>query len=79
MGVATGKVFCGTVGNEIRSEYTMHGTNVNFAARLMQISDSILCDETTYQLTKEYFQFLEMPPRIFKGKLKPVVYYKLVT
>ncbi len=79
MGIATGKVFCGTVGNEIRSEYTMHGTNVNFAARLMQISDGIMCDETTYQLTKDFFHFLEMPPKIFKGKLKPVVYYKLIT
>ncbi|MFN3603740.1 MAG: adenylate/guanylate cyclase domain-containing protein [Leptonema sp. (in: bacteria)] len=78
MGIATGKVLCGTVGNEIRSEYTMHGTNVNFAARLMQISDGIICDETTYLLTKKHFQFKEMPPRIFKGKLKPVVYYKLI-
>lgn len=78
MGIATGKVFCGTVGNEIRSEYTMHGTNVNFAARLMQISDGIICDENTYQLTKEKFIFEEMPPRVFKGKLKPVVYYKFI-
>lgn len=77
MGIATGKVFCGTIGNEIRSEYTMHGTNVNFAARLMQISDGIVCDDNTYNLTKDKFDFTEMPPRKFKGKLQEVVYYKL--
>ncbi len=78
MGIATGKVFCGTIGNEVRSEYTMHGTNVNFAARLMQISDGIVCDENTYQLTKHKFNFKEMPPRKFKGKLQEVKYYKLI-
>lgn len=77
MGIATGKVFCGTIGNEVRSEYTMHGTNVNFAARLMQVSDGIVCDETTYQLTKDLFNFVAMPPRKFKGKINEVVYYKL--
>jgi len=77
MGIATGRVFCGTVGNEVRSEYTMHGTNVNFAARLMQVSDGIVCDDNTYHLTKNDFRFIEMPPRKFKGKLTEVIYYKL--
>ncbi|MCS7204549.1 MAG: adenylate/guanylate cyclase domain-containing protein [Leptospiraceae bacterium] len=78
MGIATGKVFCGTVGNEIRSEYTMHGTSVNFAARLMQVSDGIVCDETTYLLTRELFRFEAKPPRKFKGKLELVPYYKVL-
>lgn len=77
MGIATGKVFCGTIGNEVRSEYTMHGTNVNFAARLMQVSDGIVCDENTYHLTKNKFNFIVMPPKKFKGKLTEVPYYKL--
>lgn len=78
MGIATGKVFTGTVGNEIRSEYTMHGTNVNFAARLMQVSTDIVCDEITYSLTKDKFEFEVQLPRKFKGKLHLVTYYRVL-
>jgi class 3 adenylate cyclase len=35
MGITTGDVWVGCVGGTIRGEYTMHGSLVNFAARLM--------------------------------------------
>ena len=35
IGITTGEVFCGTLGNSMRSEYSMIGSVVNLAARLM--------------------------------------------
>ena len=58
IGITTGWVFCGPVGNELRREYTMVGTVVNMAARLMQAAEerlstngkmsNTLCDEATF-------------------------------
>lgn len=72
IGIATGRAFCGSVGNETRCEYTMHGSNVNLAARLMQKADTILCDENTYAATREQLEFEELEPVAFKGRVQPV-------
>ena len=50
IGCATGKVFCGPVGCNARSEYCFVGDTVNLAARLMSISDKnqILVDLATF-------------------------------
>ncbi len=58
IGITTGWVFCGPIGNEQRREYTMVGTVVNMAARLMQAAEeypaqnknnsSILIDAETF-------------------------------
>lgn len=67
VGVATGRAFCGTVGNDTRCEYTMHGVNVNLAARLMVKAETILCDENTYNTALNRFQFEEQPPLSMKA------------
>ncbi len=77
IGVSTGRAFCGTVGNSTRCEYTMHGANVNLAARLMMHTDSVLCDELTYKSTENMFRFKPQPPVSFKGSLEPVNTYEL--
>eukprot|EP00965_Chrysotila_dentata_P195006 6176726-Pleurochrysis_carterae.AAC.2 len=51
VGVTTGTVFAGSVGNAERGEYTFYGTTVNMAARLMthEANSGILLDEHTYR------------------------------
>lgn len=46
IGVATGRVWCGTVGCDLRKEYTAMGDTVNLSARLMgkAQSNEINCD-----------------------------------
>ncbi|MCR9142905.1 MAG: adenylate/guanylate cyclase domain-containing protein [bacterium] len=76
IGVATGRAFCGTVGNDTRCEYTMHGTNVNLAARLMVNAETILCDENTQRKAEKEFAFEQQPPLSVKGRDDAVQTYK---
>ncbi|HEY4691279.1 MAG TPA: adenylate/guanylate cyclase domain-containing protein [Anaerolineae bacterium] len=73
VGVATGLVFCGSVGSATRREYTMVGDVVNLAARLMQNArDDLLCDAATAQAAQDQIVFETLPPIRVKGKADPV-------
>lgn len=49
IGIASGRLLCGPIGNARRREYTLVGSTVNLAARLMQHADGgVVCDEATY-------------------------------
>lgn len=68
IGVASGRTFCGTVGDERRREYTLIGATVNLAARLMQDAHGeILCDEPTARGAHAHVRFQTLPPRQLKG------------
>ncbi|GAB4579642.1 MAG: adenylate/guanylate cyclase domain-containing protein [Anaerolineales bacterium] len=76
IGVTTGLVFCGSVGNTLRREYTIMGDVVNLAARLMMASpNEILCDETTYEAVKD-IRFETLPEISVKGKTEPIRIFK---
>ncbi|MBV6451429.1 MAG: hypothetical protein MHPDNHAH_02167 [Anaerolineales bacterium] len=83
IGVATGRIFCGSVGNETRREYTTIGNAVNLSARLMGAAGlqdeltakygiPILCDRATYDSAKEAVEFQTVPPQQVKGRNEPV-------
>lgn len=77
LGVTTGRVFCGTVGNRRRREYTVLGTVVNLAARLMQNAPGdVLCDEATWLAARERFRFDALPALPVKGRTEPVPVYR---
>ena len=70
VGVATGRVYCGEVGNARRREYTIIGRVVNLAARLMQAAKDdhgVLCDEETARACRDCFAFEALPPRHLKN------------
>ena len=73
IGVASGPVYCGTLGIRYRQEYTMMGDGVNTAARLMQKAENnILCDETTMQACSADIVFDAGTAFTLKGKSQPV-------
>ena len=77
IGVTLGNVFCGTVGGSIRCEYTLHGTNVNLAARLMvAATEGVLVDEDTYNETKSQIAFGEKQMIKVKGKVDAFPVYR---
>ena len=83
IGITTGHIFCGSIGNEIRREYTIIGNAVNLSARLMAAAAaqypivdkygvSILCDRLTYDGAKDAVEFEPLEPQQVKGRAEPV-------
>ncbi|MEP6894790.1 MAG: AAA family ATPase, partial [Chloroflexota bacterium] len=83
IGVTTGKIFCGSIGNDARREYTIIGNAVNLSARLMGVAShqdeiiekfgvAILCDRATYDSAKDAVEFEVLPPQQVKGRTEAV-------
>lgn len=82
MGVATGHVFCASVGSSSRQEYAMIGDTVNLSARLMSYASKgghgVLVDQPTWNSVKKEVMFEELPPVSVKGKSEPIPVYRPV-
>jgi len=83
IGVTTGRIFCGSIGNSNRREYTIIGNIVNMSARLMAAASRqiglieregipILCDRATYDSSKDEIEFESLPPQQVKGRTEAV-------
>eukprot|EP00002_Diphylleia_rotans_P011525 TRINITY_DN2275_c0_g3_i3.p1 TRINITY_DN2275_c0_g3~~TRINITY_DN2275_c0_g3_i3.p1 ORF type:complete len:1744 (-),score=350.99 TRINITY_DN2275_c0_g3_i3:418-5649(-) len=80
IGITTGLVFCGTVGSNIRCEYTTVGAPVNLAARLMQnAKEGLLCDSVTYHSAKNRIRMESLGSIKVKGRSEPVAIYRPAT
>ena len=79
IGVATGRVFCGVVGNAIRREYVLNGPVMNYGARLMQASDcEVLCDAETARAAEGQFAFSPSEATFVKGRAEPIPVHRLI-
>ena len=80
IGVNTGMVIAGNIGNDLRMSYTVMGDTVNVAARLEDAAKAgqVFVSRNTYRLTRGAFAFQEMDPIKVKGKRDPLTVYELL-
>ena len=80
MGLNTGLVVVGSIGDNLRMDYTAIGDTTNLAARLQQVAepDTILISETTRRLVQSAIRLEALPAVQVKGKAEPVTRYKVL-
>jgi class 3 adenylate cyclase/tetratricopeptide (TPR) repeat protein len=74
MGVHTGQVVVGAIGDNLRMDYTAVGDTTHLAARLQQRAEpgTILISEATARLVEGYVQLERLAPVTLKGLAEPV-------
>jgi class 3 adenylate cyclase len=74
IGVNTGPVVVGRIGDELRSDYTAVGDTTNVAARMLALAEpgTIAVSENTYRLAQSYFAFTPLGRVHVKGRQQPV-------
>jgi len=79
IGLNSGTVVVGKIGDNLRMDYTAQGDTVNLAARLEQACQPgvVLVSETTRRLAAGAFTFRALPPLSVKGKEAPVVAHEV--
>jgi class 3 adenylate cyclase len=79
-GINSGLVIVGSIGDDLRMDYTALGDTTNLASRMeaMAPAGSILVSRDTHKLTKDFFQFKTLGSIIVKGKTGPVEAFELI-
>jgi class 3 adenylate cyclase/tetratricopeptide (TPR) repeat protein len=72
-GVTSGQALCGVCGSEARRQYTILGSVINRASRLMQVAtDDVVCDEATARAAGRRAVLVSLPDITLKGLLEPI-------
>ena len=80
IGLNSGPVVVGAIGDDLRMDYTAIGDTTNLAKRMETIAEpgNIYISENTYGLVKPYFDFDDLGSIPVKGKERPQHIYKLI-
>jgi len=79
MGLNSGEVVVGSIGDDLRMDYTAQGHVVGLAARVQQVASpgSVSVTEQTARLASGFFDFRDLGDHTFKGASVPVRVFEL--
>ena len=80
MGLNSGAVVVGSIGDNLRMDYTAVGDTTNVAARIQALAEpgTILVSEAVWRATQQHVQCRALGERTLKGKTEPVALYELI-
>ena len=79
LGLNTGPVVVGKIGDDLRMDYTAVGGTTHLAARMQALAEPgvILITDTTHRLVEGYVRAEPLGPIQIKGRTEPVSVYKV--
>ena len=80
MGLNSGLVVVGSIGDNLRMDYSAIGDTTNLASRLQQLAEpgTMLVSESTTRLVQGFIRLEALAPVEVKGKTEPVPIYKVI-
>lgn len=80
IGLNSGSVIVGGVGNDAIMNYTAIGDSVNLSRRLEEIAEpgTTLVSDSVYRQTRRLFDFEKLPPQRVKGISREVIAYRVL-